>query len=126
MEQITPMLPRESVRLDAEQLELLYTKLGEDVADNVFCRAMEEMAIRIKQSKKLYAAGATLELRRTIRSLITIADQVGLNTLSRVSKDVITCIDMNDWVALGATSSRLLRNSDQSLIAIWDMQDIPI
>lgn len=126
MEQITPMLPRESVRLNAEQLELLYTKLGEDEADNVLCRAMEEMAIRVKQSKKLYAAGATLELRRTIRSLITIADQVGLNTLSRVSDDVITCIDMNDWVALGATFSRLLRNSDQSLTAIWDMQDIPI
>ena len=67
MEQITTMLPRESVRLDAEQLELRYTKLGEDEADNVICRAMEEMAIRIKQSKKLHAAGATLELRRTIR-----------------------------------------------------------
>ncbi len=126
MEQITTMMPRECVRLDADQLESLYTKLGEDEADNVLCRAMEEMAIRIKQSEKLYNAGATRELRRTVQSLVTIADQVGLKTLSRVSSDVIACIDVNDWVALGATYSRLLRSSDQSLTAIWDLQDVTV
>lgn len=46
------MLPRESARLDADQLEKLYTSLGEVEADNVLSRAMEEMAIRIKQSEK--------------------------------------------------------------------------
>lgn len=126
MELITTMLPRESVRLDAAQLELLYTRLGEDEADNVLCRAMEEMAIRIKQSEKLYSAGASQELRKTVHSLVAIADQVGLNTLSRVSSDVIVCIDMNDWVALGATFARLLRSSDQSLTAIWDLQDVTV
>lgn len=126
MELITTMLPRESVRLDAAQLELLYTRLGEDEADNVLCRAMEEMAIRIKKSEKFYNAGATHELKKTVRSLVTIADQVGLKTLSRVSNDVITCIEINDWVALGATFSRLLRSSDQSLTAIWDLQDVTV
>ena len=46
------MLPRESARLDADQLEKLYTSLGEVEADNVLSRAMDEMAIRIKQSEK--------------------------------------------------------------------------
>lgn len=100
MELITTMMPRECVRLDAEQLELLYTKLGEDEADNVLCRAMEEMAARIKQSEVFYNSGATQELRKTIHSLASIADQVGLNTLSGVSADVINCIDMNDWTGL--------------------------
>jgi len=56
-------MPSERVRLDAERLVMLYTKLGEDGADNVLCRAMEEMAIRMKQSEKLYAAGSLREMR---------------------------------------------------------------
>lgn len=114
------------MRLDAERLEMLYTKLGEDGADNVLCRAMEEMAIRMKQSEKLYAAGSLREMRKTVHSLIAIADQIGLQTLARVSGDVVNCIDAGDWVALGATFSRLVRSSDQSLTAIWDLQDVTV
>lgn len=119
-------MPSERVRLDAERLEMLYTKLGEDGADNVLCRAMEEMAIRMKQSEKLYGAGSLRELRKTVHSMIAIADQVGLQTLVRVSGDVVNCIDTGDWVALGATFSRLVRSSDQSLTAIWDLQDVTV
>ena len=120
------MLPRESARLDADQLEKLYTSLGEVEADNVLSRAMEEMAIRIKQSEKLYDAGASKEMRRTICSIIRIADQVGMNTVSRVSGDVLICLDRGDWISLGATFARLVRSSDQSLTAIWDLQDITV
>ena len=126
MEMMTTMLPQESVRLDAEQLELLYSRLGEVEADNILCRAMEELAIRIKQSEKLYEQSALDELRKTVHGMASIADQVGLNTLSRVSADVVACIDSGDWIALGATFARLRRNSDQSLTAIWDLQDITI
>lgn len=126
MEQLTTIIPSESVRLDSERLELLYSKLGEDGADNVLCRAMEEMAIRVKQSEKFYRAGSVKELRKTVHTLIAIAEQIGMQTMARVAKDVITCIDIGDWVALGATFSRLVRSSDQSLTAIWDLQDVTI
>lgn len=119
-------MPSEHVRLDAERLEVLYNKLGEDGADDVLCRAMEEMAIRIKQSEKLYRAGSVKELRKTVHSLVAIADQIGMQTLARVSGDVVNCIDSGDWVALGATFSRLVRSSDQSLTAIWDLQDVTV
>lgn len=119
-------MPSERVRLDAEQLELLYTKLGEDGADEVLCRAMEEMAIRLKQAERLYQAGSIKELRKTAHSLIAIADQIGLSTLARVARDVVGCIDSGDWVALGATFGRLVRSGDQSLTAIWDLQDVTV
>lgn len=118
--------PSERVRLDAEQLELLYTKLGEESADEVLCRAMEEMAIRLKQSERFYSAGATRELRKTAHSLIAIAEQIGLMTLARVAGDVVGCIDRGDGVALGATFGRLVRSGDQSLTAIWDLQDVTV
>jgi len=126
METVTKMEPRECVRLDAGQLELLYAKLGEVSADDVLCRAMEELAVRMKQSEKYYSVGAAKDLRKTAHSLISIAEQVGLKTLARVAEDVVTCIDMNDWIALGATFARLLRISNQSLTAIWDLQDMTI
>lgn len=126
MERITTILPRESARLDAEQLERLYTTLGEVEADNVLSRAMEEMALRIEQSEKLFDAGNSSEMRRTICSLIRIADQVGMHTVSRVSGDVLVCLDRGDWISLGATFARLVRCSDQSLTAIWDLQDITV
>jgi hypothetical protein len=126
MQSITTLAPMERVRLDPDRLEVLYTRLGEDGADNVLCRAMEEMAIRLKQSEKLYGAGASGELRKTVHSLISISDQIGLDTLADVARDVVTCIDSGDWTALGATFARLIRTSDQSLTAIWDLHDVTI
>lgn len=126
MEYITTILPHEHVRLDQQRLETLYVKLGESGADDVLCRAMEEMAIRFKQCEKMYRAGSSKELRKSVHSLIAIADQIGMQTLARVAQDVTFCIDSGDWVALGATFSRLMRSGDQSLTAIWDMQDLTV
>lgn len=126
MEMITVLSPQESARLDADQLEQLYSRLGETEADNVLCRAMEEMAIRLKESERFFDAGALGELHKAVFGLSTVADQVGLNTLARVSSDVLRCIDKGDWVALGATFARLRRSSEQSLTAIWDLQDVTI
>lgn len=126
MEQVTTFIPADQVRLNSERLETLYLKLGEEGADNVLCRAMEEMAIRLKQSEKMYRAGASRDLRKTVRSLVAIADQIGMQTLSRVAEDVVVCIDSGDWVALGATFARLVRTGDQSLTAIWDLQDVTV
>lgn len=126
LEQVTILVPVDRVRLDSEQLEILYRRLGEDGAENVLCRAMEEMAIRLKQAQSLYHAGALAELRKTVRTLVAMAEQVGFNTISRVSQDVVICIDTGDSVALGATLSRLIRSGEKSLTAIWDMQDITV
>ncbi|MEM9579926.1 MAG: hypothetical protein AAF891_04505, partial [Pseudomonadota bacterium] len=75
---------------------------------------------------KLYRAGASCDLRKTVHSLVGIGDQIGLQTLARVAEDVTSCIDSGDWVALGATFARLVRSGDQSLSAIWDLQDVTV
>jgi hypothetical protein len=126
VEQITPIVPNERVRLNSECLETLYRRLGEEHADDVLCRAMEEMAIRMKQCEKLYGAGLTKDLRKLVHSLVAIADQIGMATLARVAEDVVACLDREDWVALGATFARLIRSGDQSLTAIWDLQDLSV
>lgn len=123
MEHVISFLPNEDVRLDPERLELLYNKLGEEGADNVLSRAMEEMAVRIKQCERMHKAGSSRELRKSVHSLIAISEQIGMQTLADVAEDVTRCIDSGDWVALGSTFARLVRTSEQSLTAIWDLQD---
>ncbi len=119
--QILQIRPMETVNVDEERLGTLYAQLGEAGAEDVVCRALEELAMRMTHCDKLYQEESWPELRKNTRSLIAIADQIGMAKLSAVANDVTQCIDNNDWTALAATLSRLLRIGERSLIAIWDI-----
>ncbi|MGB2200579.1 MAG: hypothetical protein ACPH5G_04515 [Pseudooceanicola atlanticus] len=114
------------MRLDPDRLQELYKQLGEAGAEDVVCRAMEELAVRLSHTERLFRQHKLVEMRKAARSLTGIADQIGMNALSRVAGDVTRCIDARDAVALAATLSRLLRIGERSLTAIWDMQDVPV
>lgn len=112
--------------MDQERLGALYSQLGEAGAEDVVCRAMEELALRMSHCDALYTEKNWTDLRKNTRSLIAIADQIGMHTLSRVATDVTRCIDDQEHTAVAATLSRLLRIGERSLTAIWDMQDITL
>nr|WP_247651117.1 hypothetical protein [Roseovarius autotrophicus] len=119
------MQQQERVRLDADRLETLYRQLGVRGAEDVVCRALEEIATRLAQAERDYRAARVSEMRKGCRSLIAMADQVGMSLLARVAGDVTGCIDADDGIALAATFARLLRIADRSLCEIWDMADSP-
>ncbi|SHL47725.1 hypothetical protein SAMN05444414_11573 [Roseovarius marisflavi] len=116
----------ETVRLDADRLEALYLQLGESNAEDVVCRALEELAARLSHSERCHREGRLEDMRKSTRSLIAIADQIGMQLLARVAGDVTGCIDVGDRNALAATFARLLRIGERSLCEIWDLQDIPL
>ncbi|MDW4498309.1 hypothetical protein R5H30_09990 [Sulfitobacter sp. D35] len=116
----------EAVNVDQDRLGALYAQLGEDGAEDVVCRAMEELALRLSHCMRLHAACDWDELRKCARSMIAIANQIGMHALSRVAGDVIECLDARDGIAAAATLARLLRVGEQSLTAIWDLQDLTI
>lgn len=116
----------EAVGLNAARLEELYVQLGEVGAENVACRALEELAARLSHTERCYREGRSMDLRKSARSLVAISDQIGMQMLSRVAGDVTICADSGDSVALAATLSRLLRIGERSLSEIWDMQDLSI
>ena len=126
MEDILHMVPSETVCVDADRLSGLYADMGSTAAEDVVCRAMEELALRLAHCDRLYRAENWDDLRKSSRSLIAIADQIGMSKLARVASDVTECIDSGNKVALAATLSRLLRIGEGSLSAIWDLQDITI
>lgn len=126
MKHITQIKPQESVAVDSERLKALYAQLGDVSAEDVVCRAMEELALRLSFCDRLHRTPALVELRKSVRSLIAIADQIGMSAVSEVAVHVTNCIDQNDRIALATTMGRLTRVGEESLTAIWDLQDIPI
>lgn len=122
--QVLQIRPIEQVNLNQERLGALYAQLGESGAEDVVCRAMEELALRMSHCDQLYRDENWRELRKNTRSLIAIAEQIGMGTLSRVAGDVTACIDSGDGTGLSATLSRLLRIGERSLTAIWDVGDM--
>jgi hypothetical protein len=114
---------RESVRLDADRIEALYLQLGETSAEDVVCRALEELALRLGHAERYYRSARLDDMRKSSRSLIAISEQIGMPLLARVAEDVTLCIDTGDGNALAATFTRLLRIAECSLCEIWEMQD---
>ena len=126
MEKIIQLKPAEQIRVDSEQLSGLYTNLGEVAAEDIVCRAMEELALRLAHCDRLYRGNDLRGLRKSSKSLVAIAEQIGMNKLARVALCVTDCVDAEDTIALSAVFSRLLRTGEASLTAIWDLQDLTI
>lgn len=117
---------KEPVQLDADKLEQLFDQLGDRAAEDVVCRAMEELAVRLAQAERLYRAGNVADMRKCVRSMGAIATQIGMGMLTRVANDVVACIDACDTNALAAVHQRLLRTGESSLTEIWELQDLSI
>ncbi len=126
LKQVVMLAQKEKVRLDPDRLGELYAQLGQAGAEDVVCRAMEELAVRLSHTERLYRQELMGDMRKSARSLVAISEQIGMHMLARVAMDVTRCIDEGDSTALAATLSRLLRIGEQSLTAIWDLQDLSI
>lgn len=124
--QVLHIKPMEQVQVDQDRLGALYSRLGAAGAEDVVCRALEELAYRLAHCTALYQAEKWPELRKNTHSLIAIADQIGMLALSHVAGDVTYCIDRADTNAVASTLSRLIRVGERSLTAVWDIQDFSI
>lgn len=126
MTQLITLTQNENVRLNPDRLQGLYLQLGETGAEDVVCRAIEELAVRLSHCERLWRQHDHVALRKSARSLIAIADQIGMVALARIAGDVTGSIDAQDDVAVGATLTRLIRVGERSLTAVWDLQDLSV
>ena len=112
--------------MDTAQIRTLYTDLGPNAAEDVICRAMEELAQRLCQVQEMALSGPREDMHKTLRSLSAIAQQIGMTSLSRVSYDVMNCIEFGDLVAEAATLARLARTGERSLTELWDINEFSV
>lgn len=123
---MTRLEPREEVRLDPDRLAELFVQLGQQGAEDVVCRAMEEISLRLAKVNAAYDAADLERVRKLTRSLVAISDQVGLTALARVAADVADCTVGQDRVALLAVVMRLQRIGERSVTAVWDIRDLSV
>lgn len=124
--QVLNLIQTEPVRLDPDRLEGLYQQLGERTAEDIVCRAIEELAVRLAQCERSWRDDKMAALSKIAHSIIAIADQVGMTALAGVAGDVRDAAKSGDPVATGATLFRLVRIGERSLTAVWDTQDLTI
>ena len=123
---LTYVMPDESVRLQTYVLRALYSELGERGAQDVVTRAMEDLAQRLQDAERLYRAAEFSDLRKAVRAMVAVAEQIGMGMLAACAVHVVACIDAGDPVALAATLARLMRIGDRSLNAVWELQGLSI
>ena len=126
MERVTILALKEAVRVDADRLAGMYAQLGECSAEDAVCRAMEDLAVRLASAERLHRAGDWGGLAAAARGILPIATEIGMPLLGQVTRDVCSCLESGDAVALVATLARLLRVGERSLYAVWDLQDLSI
>lgn len=112
--------------MDTEQIRTLYADLGPNAAEDVICRAMEELAQRLCQVQDMALSGPREDMHKTLRSLAAIAEQIGMRSLSRVSHDVMLCLELGDIVAEASTLARLARTGERSLTRLWDISEFSL
>lgn len=126
VEKIVTLEHKETVRLDSDRLNGLYRQLGEKNALDVLCRTVEELAVRLSNCERFWRQRDWAGLRKCARSIVAIAEQIGMMALACVANDVAQNVDAGDSVAAGATLSRLIRVGEKSLTVIWDQQDLSV
>lgn len=124
MVEITKLSFEEQVGLRPDRLAELYVQLGKANAQDVVCRAIEELAVRLKNLEGMDRTCELATVRKKAKGLIGIAEQIGMQRLADVAHDLQYCAGENDTVAFAAVMARLLRVGDYSLIAVWDLQDL--
>ena len=75
----------------------------------IICAGLEEMSRHLKWLDDDYQSSRFDRIEARARSIVLLADQLGLRRLGQVAADVVYCTDDPSEVALAATLSRLMR-----------------
>lgn len=126
MNNIVYLRIEEQVQLDRDQLEVLFLQMGAAGADQMVAQSMEKMAVLLAQVERKHRHGELDDVKDSVKGLVNIAQQVGMTTLARVGRDVLSLIPGYDSAAYGAALARLVRIGESSLVAVWDLQDMQI
>lgn len=126
MPEISKIVHRERTRFDRAKLEELVLIMGEPAAEDLFGRAMEQIAVAINRVERAKRNDDEPALMAAANSIAVLADQLGLSTLSAAATAVLGTAERGDAVALGATTARLIRVGEGSLLSVWEIGDFSL
>lgn len=112
------------LHFDPTALNALFAKKGFHAAEEVVCRILEDIAMRLdllQQGRDESRFDMMFKPARRIRS---VAGQIGLIEVAAAAGHVVTCLKQMDGVALEATMARLERGFDVAVSEIWTYREV--
>lgn len=109
--------------LDPGPMTEIYADLGDKVAEETICRALEDLAIRLNQLQDIRALAVFDELARQANRMAAVAEGIGLTEVATAARHVAICARQKNGIALEATLSRLERGFDLAIGQVWDFRD---
>lgn len=112
------------VCVDTNRLNAICDRMGPQGGEVLIGAAMEDVAVLVADAAKAWGRCDLEGLRAGGGQIASVAERLGLMTLSNVARSVAELCDASDDAALAANVARLVRLGEQSLIAIWEAQDM--
>ena len=120
---VTVLQCNRTAAMDPGPLSEIYRNLGDKVAEETICRALEDLALRLNGLQDMRNATNFRDLTRQAQRMAAVADGIGLTEVAVAARHVATCAGQQDGVALEATLCRLERGFDLAISQVWDLRE---
>ncbi|WP_333711988.1 Hpt domain-containing protein [Yoonia sp.] len=107
---------------DPEPVQRIYARLPAQEAEDLICRFLEDIALRLDYLQQGLAQQNLPEMARPARRVALAARQLGLLEVADSAGHVQNCLGLNDGVALEAVMARLERAFDVAVNEIWNLR----
>lgn len=112
---VARLVPRELKSKEKGVVEAFDVLGAECLVSDQICAGLEEMSRHLKWIGDDFRTDQIDRVEARARSIVMLADQMGLRRVGQVAADVVYCVDTPDRTALAATLSRLIRLLEQAL-----------
>ncbi len=124
VERVTYLRPEEPAQFNPDVLESLCRRIGETRAEAEVARALERISTTLSALDTLAKDADASLMAAALRSLLRDADMIGMTSLARVSRGVLSCLGSGDALGYAATLARLSRVGERSMHAVWELEDL--
>lgn len=114
----------DQMHFDPAPLNRLFAVKDVAEAEEVICRVLEDIALRLDLMQTDMAKSAFAKLKKPAGRIAAVADQIGLKEVAMAANHVSTCLEQRDGVALEATMARLERGFDVAVAEVWNFRDL--
>lgn len=118
---VVSLCPKVTLEQNAEPIASLYKSLGTASAEQVVTRALGEVALAMASIASQVRGNEMRDLSRQLRKLQSMAENLGMISLGRVSGDARICLERGDSTAFSAVWTRLIKVTEQTLILDQDL-----
>ncbi|PUB15472.1 hypothetical protein DFP92_10492 [Yoonia sediminilitoris] len=113
----------DQMHFDPAPLNRLFALKDAAEAEEVICRVLEDIALRLDMMQTDMAKSAFSKLVKPAARIAAVADQIGLTEVAIAAGHVSQCLEQRDGVALEATMARLERGFDVAVSEVWNFRD---